>query len=376
MTITAGKLARNLALQGLLIVGAWTIFALFSASQNYLSRAYSSHVDWMPAFRYALVDCCCWALLTPAVFWLAGRLVVRRANWWWAIPLLLAASLAFAVTHMMLFVRLLPLVGYRVTAAMMQSVFLARLHSNLLTCWVLFGMRHAIEYYRRYRVRELSGSRLETRLAQAQLEVLKMQLQPHFLFNTLHAVSALLYRDPEAADRMIARLSDFLRLTLDSAGVQEVSLRRELEYLDKYLEIEQVRFGDRLEICRDIAPDTLDLVVPNLVLQPLAENAVRHGIAPRAAGGRIEIMAWREGALLRISVLDDGVGVFGPISEGVGLANTRARLEQLYGDRAQLELGPSPHGGFQSTLTIPAIVRSAGPEAEIVESNHAYSYRG
>jgi len=145
-------------------------------------------------------------------------------------------------------------------------------------------MRHAIEYYRQYRLRELVASQLETQLAQAELEVLKMQLQPHFLFNTLHAISALLYRDAESADRMISRLSDFLRLTLDSAGVQEVPLKREMEYLDKYLEIEQVRFGERLEVVRKVDSDTLDLLVPNLLLQPLVENAVRHGIAPRFRG--------------------------------------------------------------------------------------------
>jgi two-component system LytT family sensor kinase len=343
----------KMVLQGLLIWGGWTLYALFSGSQTYLSRAYQNKLPWKPAFQYALADSYTWALLTPLIFLAAGWLVIRRDNWWWTVPALIAGSLGFALLHLEVFVRELPLIGYRVVPNMMQSLFRARLHSNLLTCWVLFGLRHAIEYYRRYRSREVTASRLEAQLAQAQLEVLKMQLQPHFLFNTMHAISALLYRDPEAADRMIARLSDFLRLTLDSAGVQEVSLKREMEYLDKYLEIEQVRFGERLVIHRDVRADTLDLMVPNLVLQPLVENAVRHGIAPRAAGGSIKVTARREGSALVIEVSDDGLGPNGVLIEGVGLTNTRARLAQLYGAGAKLELEPAVGGGFTSRLTLP-----------------------
>ena len=152
----------------------------------------------------------------------------------------------------------------------------------------------------------------------------------------------------------MARLSDFLRLTLDSAGVQEVSIKREMEYLDKYLEIEQVRFGDRLSVVRSIAPETLDLLVPNLALQPLVENAVRHSIAPRAAGGCIEIRAHREERKLVIEVEDDGPGAGTmPLSEGVGLANTRARLQQLYGSVQTMELLTDTGKGFRVRLTLP-----------------------
>jgi two-component system LytT family sensor kinase len=343
----------RIAVQALLMWGAWTLYALFTSSQNYLSRAYQNNVPWKPFVQYALADSYTWALLTPLIFLFAGWLVVRRDNWWWSVPVLIAGSFGFAMLHLEIFVRELPLIGYRVVPNLMQNLFRARLHSNLLTCWVLFGLRHAIEYYRRYRSREVAASRLEAQLAQAQLEVLKMQLQPHFLFNTMHAISALLYRDPEAADRMIARLSDFLRLTLDSAGVQEVPLKREMEYLDKYLEIEQVRFGERLVIHRDVQAGALDLLVPNLVLQPLVENAVRHGIAPRAAGGRIEVTARQMGSSLVIEVSDDGDGPDGILVEGVGLTNTRARLAQLCGAGAKLELERRDPAGFCSRLTLP-----------------------
>jgi len=354
----------KLAARGLAIVAAWTLYAFFAASQNYVSRAYSARVEFAPAFRYAALDCGVWAVLTPVAFVVAGWLVVswdRRLAW--KLPALFLAGVAIGSAHLFAFVRLLPLIGYHNTFRTEQIIFTAKFHSDVLTFWLLFGVRHGIEYYRRYRVRELKASQLEARLAVARLEVLKMQLQPHFLFNTLHAISALMYRDVEGADQMITRLSDFLRLTLDSAGVQEVTLKREMEYLDKYLEIERVRFGERLEVRRAIDPDALDLLAPNLVLQPLVENAVRHGIVPRALGGRIEVRARARGGTLSIEVEDDGPGA-AEVREGVGISNTRARLEQLYGAAARLELGNAPGGGFRARLEIPAHTepRHASPD--------------
>ncbi|HLW76600.1 MAG TPA: histidine kinase, partial [Bryobacteraceae bacterium] len=240
------------------------------------------------------------------------------------------------------------------SATVAASIVRTRLHADVLFAWLLFGVRHAMEYYRRDRMREVAESRLQAQLARAQVDVLRAQLQPHFLFNTLHAISALMYRDVESADRMMTRLSDFLRLTLDSSGVQEVTLKREMEYLDKYIEIEQVRFGERLRIERRIEPRALDLLVPNLALQPLVENAVRYAIAPRAAGGRIEIVAKVVGDELWIEVKDDGAGATGGVKEGVGLSNTRARLEQLYGKWARLELGNAESGGFRARLRMAA----------------------
>jgi hypothetical protein len=263
----------------LLVWLAWTLFALFAASQNYLSRAYYTPIEWGPALRLALLDSYVWALLTPAVFWVVARIDPRRGNLRWTIPLAVIASLVFAAGHLALFMQVMPHLGFPVSRLARNAIPSTKLHSNILTCWALMGIQY-------YLARERRARELAARLEVAQLEALRMQLEPHFLFNTLHAISALMYRDVEGADRMITRLSDFLRLTLDSAGQQEVTLMREMEYLDKYLEIEQVRFGDRLEVRRSIAPGTLDLMVPNLALQPLVENAVRHGIAPRAEGGR------------------------------------------------------------------------------------------
>lgn len=338
-----------------LIFAAWTLYALFSASQGYLSRAYSQPVNFKPVFLYSLLESYTWAVLTPLVLWLGFRFLIRKKNYWYTVPLQIVCAIAFAFIHTQVLVQLLPLIGYRTSPQMAASLFRARLHSDFLTYWLLVGLSHALDYYRKYQERELKATQLEARLAQAQLQALKMQLQPHFLFNTLHAISALVHKDVEAADRMITRLSEFLRITLDSVGVQEVALKTELESLDKYLEIEQVRFGSRLTVVRSVSPEALDLLVPNLILQPLVENAVRHSIAPRAAGGRIEIFARRENGNLVIDVLDDGMGErAGPFREGVGLANTRARLEALYGGKQSMDLRSESGAGFRVRLRIPA----------------------
>jgi LytS/YehU family sensor histidine kinase len=180
-----------------------------------------------------------------------------------------------------------------------------------------------------------------------------MQLQPHFLFNTLHSISALMHRDVEAADRMLTRLSDLLRLTLESASTPEVPLSRELDFLDAYLEIQQTRFEERLEVVRDIDPLALDALVPNLLLQPLVENAIRHGVANRTTGGRVEISARRENGRLTLSVRDDGPGLSPNAGQGVGLSNTRARLEHLYGEAQSLALANDPAGGVRVTVVAP-----------------------
>jgi two-component system, LytTR family, sensor kinase len=347
--------ARRTLFGLVLIWGAWTLYALFGASQSYLSRAYSQQpIVFLPAFKYSLLDSYTWALLTPLVLWLGGRFAIQKKNAWYFIPLHIVFGVLFAVVYVQIFVRLLPLIGYRSNPRMTTNVMLARFHSDLLTYAVLVGLRHAVDYYRKYKDRELKATQLEARLAQAQLQVLKMQLQPHFLFNTLHAISALVHKDVEAADRMITRLSEFLRLTLDSVGTQEIALKGELESLDKYLEIEQVRFGDRLKVHRSVDPETLDLLVPSLILQPLVENAVRHSIAPRAAGGRVEIRAHRIDRKLVLEVEDDGPGLPNTaLTEGVGLANTRARLEQLYGASQTMELLTEVGRGFRIQLTLP-----------------------
>jgi LytS/YehU family sensor histidine kinase len=226
----------------------------------------------------------------------------------------------------------------------------------------LVGVGHGLEYYRFYREREAHSAYLAARLAQAELEMLKSQLHPHFLFNTLHAISALMHRDVKAADRMIARLSELLRVALDYTGTQEVSLQEELAFLEPYVEIERVRLGDRLNVEYDIQPSVLEALVPHMILQPLVENAIRHGIAPRAQPGTVRIVARGRRDMLDLEVTDDGAGLAPGRSAngGVGLANTRARLEQMYGDRFNFEPRNVSGGGFRVALTIP--FRPVGPD--------------
>jgi sensor histidine kinase YesM len=229
--------------------------------------------------------------------------------------------------------------------------------------WAILASIVSTQYYRRFRDHELRTSQLETQLALAQLQMLRMQLHPHFLFNTLNAISALLHKDADKADIMLARLGELLRTTLESTGTQKIPLRQELEFIQPYLEIEKARLGDRLKVQMDIDPEVMDAAVPNLVLQPLVENAIRHGIAPYAQTGRLDIRARPENGMLRIEVKDNGPGLSpeqqasasaGSFRAGVGIANTRARLQQLYGPHHQFEMTNGPSQGLTVSLLIPA----------------------
>jgi LytS/YehU family sensor histidine kinase len=252
-----------------------------------------------------------------------------------------------------------------------RNVFVM-LDKELLVYWIIVLTSHAAVYYQRYREGELRAS-------QAQLQALKMQLHPHFLFNALHAISALVHSDPDAADKMIARLGDFLRLTLDASATQEVPLRRELEFLNCYLEIERVRFNDRLTTSLEVDPRVLDCRVPNLILQPLVENAIRHGVSQRAAHGHVEVRAERRGDALRLEVRDNGAGLSNASAcrankGGVGLSNTRARLQQLYGSAYRFELADDPRGGAIATLEIPLLDFDAEPgNVKRLDLGNAYS---
>ena len=213
-------------------------------------------------------------------------------------------------------------------------------------------VHHAVVYYRVSKDRALRTSQLEARLAQAQLQMLRMQLQPHFLFNTLHSISALMHKDVRRADSMVAALSDLLRMSLQNIGAQEVPLQSELDFLQRYVEIMSLRFGDRLHVSIDVDPATRDARVPNLFLQPLVENSFRHGFGDLGAGS-ISITVRRDGDMLRCDVVDDGRGLRAGHKEGVGLASTRERLAFLYGDRHAFSLRGAPGEGVRVSMAIP-----------------------
>ena len=328
-----------------------------------------------------------WAGLSPLVFWLTRRFPLERGRLFFNSGVHLGACLTLSVVHRAAYLIvgwLLHVAVYRRLASI-STVFGAFLLFNLPTGFVSYGtvllVGYVIDYYRRYRDEELKISRLRTELAQAQLQVtqaqlqsLKMQLQPHFLFNTLHSISTLLDEDIEAADQMLARLGDFLRLTLDNSGAQEVTLQEELEFLRCYLEIEQVRFRDRLTIEIKIDPDTLEAMVPNLILQPIVENAIRHGVIAGVGKGRIEVQSVRVNGQLRLLVTDNGPGLQGRFDadpgaskQGLGFSLTRERLERLYAANQQFALHDAPAGGLEVTLEIP-FRKSASDEPEAGES--------
>jgi signal transduction histidine kinase len=228
---------------------------------------------------------------------------------------------------------------------------------NLIMYWLVVFGHLGWHYYARYSEREVQAVELKRELVEARLDALRMQLNPHFLFNTLHAISALIHEDPEAADRMVARLSELLRLSLDQSKPQQVPLSEEMVFLDRYLEIERARFGERLKIEKQLGPDTHTAMVPFLLLQPLVENAVRHGIEAREEAGHIAISARRNNGTLELSVRDDGPGLSretnAPVRKGIGLANTRSRLRHLYGENFQLNLSDLAEGGLEARVEIP-----------------------
>ncbi len=232
--------------------------------------------------------------------------------------------------------------------------------------WALVGLAHAISFRADARERELRAAQLEARLVQAQLQALQRQLQPHFLFNSLHTIAALVHRDVAAADAMIERLGDLLRMTLSAGDAAEVSLARELEHVRHYVAIEQANMGQRLAVSIEADPETLGASVPVLLLQPLVENAIRHGLAPRAAGGHVRIAARRTGDVLALTVQDDGLGVrAGGSRSGIGLENARQRLRQLYGDAQSLTVESPPGGGAVVSIRLPFVPMTDRARAEV-----------
>jgi LytS/YehU family sensor histidine kinase len=304
-----------------------------------------------------------WAALTPLILWLARRYPIERWNWFRSLLVHLAASLfvgfATRVLHDLMLYSLVGDSGWKLSVSKLLLNVYFMTDYGVMLYWLILLISYSFNYQRRYREGEVRATRLEAQLAQAQLQALKMQLHPHFLFNTLHSISALVHKNADAADKMIARLGDFLRLTLENSGAQEVSLGQELEFLKCYLEIERIRFEDRLTVQMNIEPQTLDARLPNLILQPIVENAIRHGISPRTSAGRIEIEARRLNGTLQVQVTDNGPGLPSDsnsgsiVKAGVGLANTQARLKQLYGAEHRLDLANAAGGGLTVILEIP-----------------------
>lgn len=344
-----------------ILFAAWTLLAVSFAAQFYLSSAQAGMaVSWRRALEGALGDWYVVAVLSWPAIHLARRFTFSREHWWTSLGIHLFAAVSFSVAF----------IGLRAAVAQWQGWAAHRPVSllevvrplavktwlfNLLIYGVIVAIAQGIRFYRESQERSLNTLELEKRLAEARLMALQMQLNPHFLFNALNSIATLIHRDAKAADRMLVRLAELLRFTLDSTAAQEIPLRTELAVLERYLDIERVRFGDRLSFRLDIPEDTRDGRVPTLLLQPIVENALQHGLSGQARAGVVEISARRDNDRLQIKVRDNGKGLSFdvPQQDGIGLSNTRARLQHLHGPSQSLHLENHPEGGLLVTIELP-----------------------
>jgi two-component system LytT family sensor kinase len=361
--------SNQLLRQRCLLVGGLFVVCTLLAGLNVL-QAYVCDIGLGqpaplgPLMRQEFKDWYALGLISIGVIWFASRnsLESSRTGRWVAIHF--AASIVFAGLYAVLTSwlvageRSVMHPGQILTFSYLIRMFwLHYVVVYLVMYWLVVGAYLGWHYYHRYREREIETAQLQHELVEARLEALRMQLNPHFLFNTLHAISALIHDDPAAADRVVARLSELLRLSLDQTKPQEVPLSEEMAFLDRYLEIVQTRFAERLKIEKDIPPEVQKALVPYLILQPVVENAIRHGIEPREDMGLLRICASRRNGRLELRVRDNGDGLSGkeaqPAQEGIGLSNTRSRLKHLYGSNFQLQLAAAEGGGLEAKIEIP-----------------------
>lgn len=329
------------------VVTLWLVDGVITGSQFHaMQEASGTPVTWRAAMVPSLAGALLWVPFSLLVLhltrlWPIGRQVrnvgIHIAGFVFVVLGRAAAVVAFN-----------PLIGWYAELPAWPDLLLTSLQNNVLLYVLLTGAAHGLHYARQHRLRE-------AQLARAELTALRAQIQPHFLFNALNTISASVQHDPETAERMIARLSTLLRRSLEYGGALVVPLHDELHVASCYLDIEQARFADRLSVTWDVEGDALGAAIPAFLLQPLVENAVRHGLWPRSAPGSLRVAAWLSDSQLHLSVEDDGVGLSqpGPTRTGVGLSNTRARLEQLYGRRHTFDVQPKPAGGTVVHLAVP-----------------------
>ena len=371
--------------------GVWTIVSLAAVATIYqLYRRISDGTSLAVVAGMEFSQILTYAPFTPLVFTFALRFPLQRGNWKRRSLLHLAAGLIFTLAHISL--RGVTPYGYwdpkyrewssaiwnshlhafRAPWVVLKSMFLGSVVDDVTGAYITIVLvAHALLYYGRYREKELRAAHLEAQLAKVRLQALKSQLQPHFLFNTMHSISALMFTDVRAADRMMSLLSDLLRISLETAGTQITTLSRELECVNCYLDIEKIRFEERLNTIVEIAPETLDAQVPHLLLQPLVDNAVKHGISKLSAGGEIRITAKVNDNELQLEVKDNGPGMRHAETRGtngLGLRNTRERLESLYGKNQTLELVCPPQGGVTVRVRVPFRLQHGESRMEILRT--------
>lgn len=334
----------------------WTLIAVCGGAADFLFlRAVGSDPSWWTVFRRPLTEQWIWAALTPVVFVIARRFPLSRPGITRAAAIHACSFLGLSLLHCAIAGAVgspFATLPAHYHGSLLELRFLEEIYSDIWMYWPLVCIQALLDSHTRAREREKRAAELETLLAQSHLALLRAQIQPHFLFNTLNAVAALARIDPDAVEDMVADLAEILRASFSDAR-QETTLRHELELVGCYLRIQCRRFGDRLQVHYRPAPDTLDAAVPALVLQSLVENAVIHGITPLGRPGTVEIRSYRRSELIVLEVEDDGVGLQPQKHTGLGLSNARRRLRQLYGSEQAIELTAVPGGGTVATVSFP-----------------------
>lgn len=361
MSDSTRNLFREFWSKWLLWLAVWTTVALCFGHQSFIHlRKAGTDPGWWKVIHWSLEDWYVWGLFSMGIFELARRFPLERRR-----------CLAFFALHGFVGFLVSPVYqAVRSTVCGMDVIAWRQPLPDVIVYWIVLTVWHANHWRRESNDEALRAAHLERQMAEAKLLALRMQLNPHFLFNTLNAIATLLRHDLDAAERMLVRLSELLRRALDTAAEPEVALNRELDFLDRYVEIEQLRFGDRLQFECDIASELRSALVPNLILQPLVENAIKHGIENRTQDGRVELRAVRRNGSLRLEIRDNGrqPEVVDETGIGIGLTNTRERLETMYGDQQRMDFRLDP-GGCTVSVEIP--YHTADPTVPPEKNAHA-----
>jgi two-component system LytT family sensor kinase len=356
------RIPRHLWQAGVFIA-VWTVIGIAGSVHCYFSyAALGEPLSWPKAFALGMSLWYAWAILSLVIFRWTRAWPLEADIWPQRLPLHIGAGIIFALAKLLMDYPIIKFIYCRQPELLTFPIFfrmalVGYFFRYLLISWLLTGVAHAFWYFQKYRERESRARQLETRLAQARLQMLRMQLHPHFLLNALNTISSLMYSDLDRADEALCKLGDLLRFLLERSGVQEVSVRQELEFIESYLEIERLRFGARVGVRIQVDRHLWQARVPHLLLQPLVENALRHGINGRVDPGQIDIRVRQAGDSLRLEVLDDGPGLSRDRSPtargGVGLSNTRARLQELYPGCHHFEICNRPTGGAVAAIELP-----------------------
>lgn len=345
------------------VLGGWLVIGLVSSGLTYtVWRDEGLPIGWLRASAALLPYWLYWAPATPAIVALGRRWPIDARRWPRSLPVHVTAAIACGLLHMTLYVVLYKAVfpwpaneaGGPPFAQLLGQMLRTRWQFELIAYGGILGASLAVQFARESEARKLAAAQLETQLANAQLEALRMQLNPHFLFNTLQAISTLVDEEPSAARRMLTLLGDLLRTVLEQGDRAEIPLAEELAFVRRYLQIEQVRFADRLTVRFDVDEDAESVMVPTFLLQPIVENAIHHAVAPRSEPGRIDIAARIDEGRVRLEVRDDGPGPGADAVDGLGLATTRARLEKRYGADQSFSFRALDAGGAEVVIVIPA----------------------